>query len=204
MFQGRLFMARLPESWITTLADFAFFRGRDVSDPRLSSLAFRRHRFEQYEARRLLAVFTVNDAADTNTFDFTDDTTTLREAVVRANQSPDGDTINFALPAGEDTITLTLGDLDITEALIINGPGKNVDGDFEITISGNHSSRIFNVVGASLEVYGLRLTEGSATSFPESEGGAIRAFHSDLRIGGSEISENQAESGGGHCMDVMH
>jgi hypothetical protein len=86
----------------------------------------------------MLAVFTVTNPADAE-----ENTTaaagTLRQAVSDANQSPDGDTINFALPAGEDRISLTLGDLNITEALIINGPGRNVDGDFEITISGNHS-----------------------------------------------------------------
>src|SRR5512143_1596746 len=58
----------------------------------------------------------------------------LRQAIADA---PPGGTIDFAVTG---TITLTSGQLVITNNLTINGPGRT-----NLTISGNHTSRVLLV-----------------------------------------------------------
>ena len=64
---------------------------------------------------------------------------TLRQAIASANANPDPDTINFANNLN-GTITLTSGELSISQNLTINGLGADT-----IKISGNSQSRIFNL-----------------------------------------------------------
>ena len=95
-----------------------------------NSLYRRALRYEPLEDRRLLAVVTVDTLADT--VDFNDGHTSLREAIFATNTVPGADTINFAplLTAnGPATILLTQGELKITDALTINGPGANAAHD---------------------------------------------------------------------------
>ena len=61
------------------------------------------------------------------------DVTSLDDAITCANQT-----------TANETITLTSGELQITTDLAINGPGAN-----NLTVSGNHASRAFNVGGGS-------------------------------------------------------
>jgi CSLREA domain-containing protein len=114
---------------------------------------------------------------------------TLREAV---NSTPAGGTVDFniSLP---NTITLDVlsGDIDINKPLIIIGPGAD-----QLTISGNSSSRIFNVddglvTQIEVEISGLTLTEGQAL-----DGGAINNFE-NLKIDNCTFSGNNADSSGG-------
>ncbi len=66
----------------------------------------------------------------------------LRQAVLDANATFGPDTIEFQ--AGlTGTITLTTGEIQITDALTLNGPGAGV-----LAISGNNKSRIFNATAA--------------------------------------------------------
>ncbi len=194
-------MRHLSNSWTRVLRKFGITHKRFNSRLSRKYSQFRKLCFEHCEDRRLLAVFTV-----TNSNDAVENTPaaigTLRQAVFDANFIDDQDTIVFALPPNEDTITLTQGDLDITENLIINGPGRDISGNFLVTISGNNSSRIFEVLSTSLEINGLKLTDGSAVSFPDSEGGAVRSLQSDITIRDSEISGNQATTGGGLYVDA--
>jgi len=62
----------------------------------------------------------------------------LRQAILGANAAPGADEITFAHLHG--TITLTSGQLDITDDLTIAGPGAK-----ELAVSGNDSSRVFDV-----------------------------------------------------------
>src|SRR5438128_111989 len=87
-------------------------------------------------------------------------TGTLREAVGFANTLGGADTITFQ--AGLGNIVLTTGQLSISEALTIQGPGAAA-----LSISGNNASRIFNTTaapaGAAVVIAGLTLTGGSST-----------------------------------------
>src|SRR5262245_40643722 len=91
------------------------------------SLYRRALRYEPLEDRRLLAVVTVNTLSDTT--DFNDGLTTLREAIFATNIVQGADTINFApalTASGPATITLTQGEIGISDGLTINGPGASV------------------------------------------------------------------------------
>jgi hypothetical protein len=65
-------------------------------------------------------------------------TGTLRDAIAQANTSPGADVIEFDAGLAGQTITLTSGELDITDDLTITGLGAD-----QLTISGNNSSRVF-------------------------------------------------------------
>ena len=119
-------------------------------------------------------------------------TGSLRQALINANNDPGIETIIFD-PTGifgdatPDTITLTSGELNITEGVIIQGTGAN-----KLTISGNNTSRIFNA-SASLSIDGLKITEGNAGS---SNGGGIYST-SSVTVSNSNLSGNTATLGGG-------
>lgn len=81
-------------------------------------------------SNEVLAVgtFTVTSNADSGSG-------TLRDAVIRASS---GDTIVFASTV--NTIVLTSGEILINKSLTINGPGSN-----QLRVSGNETSRIFQI-----------------------------------------------------------
>ncbi|MDZ8085594.1 MAG: Calx-beta domain-containing protein [Nostoc sp. DedQUE12b] len=116
----------------------------------------------------------------------------LRQALINANNDPGIETIIFDQTgifgdATPDTITLTSGQLNITEGVIIQGTGAN-----KLTISGNNTSRIFNA-SASLSIDGLKITGGNAGS---SNGGGIYST-SSVTATNSTISGNTANTSGG-------
>src|SRR5687767_2794880 len=102
---------------------------------------------EALEPRMMLSTITVTSLADNLD---ADGQVTLREAIVAANSntSVDGSTagsgadeILFSSPLftqGPGTITLGLGELQITDDLTITGPGADL-----LTINGNNASRVF-------------------------------------------------------------
>jgi hypothetical protein len=113
----------------------------------------------------------------------------LRAAVQAAEASPGPDEIDFA-PGVRGTISLTRGELFITDDLTINGPGADV-----LTVSGNDASRAFDVAGGADEstriavrISGLIVSHGR-----ELEGAGIRntAF-SDLTLSHVTLSNNQS------------
>src|SRR2546426_5872723 len=63
----------------------------------------------------------------------------LRDAILGANNCPDANIIIFAAGV-TNTITLTSGELLITENLTILGPGANL-----LAVNGNAASRVFHV-----------------------------------------------------------
>ena len=109
-------------------------------------------RFEPLEDRRLLAVVIVDTLDDT--IDFNDGKTSLREAVFAINLVAGPDAIEFALilnESGSAKLLLTQGELKITGALTINGPGAEL---LTIDASGSDptpelnygdGSRVFNI-----------------------------------------------------------
>lgn len=126
-------------------------------------------------------------------------TGTLREAVVTADSNGEPDTITFDLLEGQRTITLTSGQISFTEA-----QETTVDGGGVVTVSGNDSSRVFDVgADASLTVRGLTVRDGSAPvggdDF-ERSGGGIRNSGT-LTIVGSNLTGNSADRDGGGIFD---
>lgn len=139
--------------------------------------------------RAYAATFTVTTLADSGTG-------SLREAVSLANSSGGADTIEFDLELvpGPHVITLTSGELAVTENLTITGPG-----DGSVTISGENTSRMFVVNSASvtLTLERLKLTGGNgAGSIVNGWGGAIFISAGHLELSETEIYGNVGSFGG--------
>src|SRR5947209_8671427 len=108
---------------------------------RTNSLSRRLHStkpiLNRLEDRAVPAIFTVSSIADNGLG-------TLRSAVIAANQQLGPDVINFSskiflMPR---TITLTSGELQITDSLTVTGNGAAM-----LTINGNSAGRVFDVNG---------------------------------------------------------
>jgi hypothetical protein len=129
-----------------------------------------------------LTVDSLSDAVDNNAF--STGHTTLRDAL--AVIAPGG-TINFAPGLAGGTITLN-SELDITKNVTIQGLGAN-----QLTISGNHQFRDFNIgTGANVTLSGLTITNGNSLG----NGGGI-LNEGTLTLNQDEIQNNQANIGGG-------
>lgn len=89
----------------------------------------------------------------------------LRQVIADA---PANSTITFGVTG---TITLTSGVINIGQNLTLNGPGANL-----LTISGNNTSRIFDVYASVLNLNNMRLTAGRASGPGGEDGGAIYVF----------------------------
>jgi hypothetical protein len=157
---------------------------------------------ESLEGRWLLSTLTVTTPADSGTG-------SLRNVIATADS---GDTIVFSPtlfsstqtssstkkgkgkspppppPPPANTITLTSGQLALTKNLTIQGLGAD-----QLTISGNYSSRVFDVAqGATVTLSGMTITKG----FLQTAGGGI-LNNGTLTITNSTIAGNGAAYGGG-------
>lgn len=93
----------------------------------------------------------------TNTSDDISDTGSLRYAIDKANKTDGTDTIDFSLPADQQTIKLTGEALDITSDLNINGLGANL-----LTIDGNLASSVLSIGNTStVGIFGLTIANGN-------------------------------------------
>lgn len=159
---------------------------------------------------------------------------TLRAAVAAAHQdaavdgctsgSPGADDIVFDTSLENSTITLNVGQMQITEPLSITGP---VPGDSAgLAISGDNASRIFHVQATEFELDSLTLMEGrttldtarggaiyaddatlsleqvlltdNSTTGTDSQGGAIFARNGETNLTDSRVSGNQTTGTGGY------
>ena len=113
----------------------------------------------------------------------------LRQAVLDANANAGADTITFD-PSVTGTITLTSGEISITDSLTITGPGAA-----NLTVSGNDASRIFHATGAAdVSVSSLTLSHGSTTG----NGGAILFdYNASAELTDVIVSNSHGVSGGG-------
>jgi hypothetical protein len=139
-------------------------------------------RFECLETRNLLSTFTVLNLADSGAG-------SLRSAIAAAETNPGADVIEFAKGV-KGTITLTSGELLITQDLTLEGPGAK-----KLTVSGNQTSRIFNVGGGTdastaitVSISGLTLADGRA----DGGGGITHANFSELTLADLVLSNNEA------------
>ena len=119
------------------------------------------------------------------------DTLSLREAITAANLA-DGNTIQFDPALSGSTITLTTGEIQISHAMNIVGPGAG-----SLAISGADASRIFYLSCANtsqhVSISGLSLRNGSAANY----GGALASKRCYLDLSEASISASHAKGGGG-------
>jgi hypothetical protein len=117
----------------------------------------------------------------------------LRQAVNLANVLRGPNNIGFdpTLFASRQTITLTAGELDLTNrdgAEEITGPAAGV------TISGNNRSRVLEIgPGVTAMLSAITMTAGHATN----GGGLLTSSGSDVRLTACTISNNSADNEGG-------
>lgn len=141
----------------------------------------------------------------------------LRQAVIDANMNPGEDVIDFD-PGLSGTITLTSGELDINDDLIINAPVPSVitvDGGGNIapppTVLGGSGSRAFRASPGrqvipmrgglgnddynllAVDIIGLTITNG----YSDENGGAIYARDTELTLRDSTITNSVSNSYGG-------
>lgn len=134
------------------------------------------------EARDVPASFVVSNLTDGAAG-------SLRQAVLSANALPGLDTITFTVTG---TISLTTGQINIDDALTVNGPGAG-----SLSISGNSVSRVFEI-GQATTISGLTLTKGLASN---ANGGAIFS-HSSLTLTDCTLTNNTTSlEGGAVCSD---
>ena len=130
---------------------------------------------EPLEDRTVLSTLTVANLADSGLG-------SLRQAILVANASPGADLIRFAPSAREGVITLTSGELTITDDLRIDGPGAG-----RLAVSGNDASRVFQVGGGvAVSIDGLAVTGGRAVG---QGGGILNA--GTLTLSRAIVSENE-------------
>ena len=132
-----------------------------------------------------------------------DDQTTLREAVIAANErgtTNPGETTTIVLGEGDFYLALEgtdedaaqTGDLDITSNIIIRGAGAD-----RTTIDADFIDRVFHVLeSGDLTLEGVTIAGGDTFGGTNPLGGGI-ANDGNLHVSSTTISDNFAESGGG-------
>jgi CSLREA domain-containing protein len=149
-------------------------------------------RLEVLELRDVPAAIVVDSTGDTVA---NDGVTTLREAIIQANNQAGDDTITFAAgltSGGAATITLNSALPDLNTNVQINGPGANL-----LTVQRNTAKSAFGVFtansAATVGITGLTIDSGNAVS-----GGGVLDDGATLTLTQCEISNNVAtDSGGG-------
>jgi hypothetical protein len=115
----------------------------------------------------------------------------LRQAIIDANTTPGPDTVTFTVTG---TITLTSGQLTVTDDLTIDGPGAA-----SLTVSGNNASRVMQVSGgAAVTLRGVTVANGSADG---GSGIATGGFFEELTVEDTMLVRNVAQGSGGAIFD---
>ena len=150
-----------------------------------------------------LADITVDTLADENDGMGVGTGTSLREAIAAAGTD---DTIDFdpaLFGGGQQTLSLSLGDLIVQESLSITGPGADT-----LTISGGGTQRIFQIIAGSFEISDVTLADGfgkggnGATGAgggggAMGAGGAIYIYDGDVTAADVIFESNAALGGNG-------
>jgi predicted outer membrane repeat protein len=138
---------------------------------------------EVLEGRDVPSVFTVTNPNDAGAG-------SLRDAVAAANFAGGDNTIQFALGAGLQTITLTSGQLELTDTT----GTTTIDGGAGVTVSGSSAGRLFQVdPQVTAQFTALTLTGGKVTG---DRGGAI-LNQGTLLLNNCAVDANTAPVGGG-------
>jgi predicted outer membrane repeat protein len=154
----------------------------------------RRLLVESLELRRVLAAFVVNTWQDV--VDAGDSLTSLREAVAVANATPGRDTVSFDRAAfSQPAVThLSLGQLEITDSLTIEGPGREL-----LSIDAQGLSRVMQFIGTQgdLSLSGLTITGGSTAEGEPGGGIHFQPLAGTLTLSGMTVAANTSAAGGG-------
>jgi hypothetical protein len=136
-------------------------------------------RLEELERRDLPSTLTVLNNADSGPG-------SLRAEIAAANS---GDRIVFDPRLNGQTITLTSGELAISQNLSILGPGAD-----QLTVSGNRAGRVFDLTGSgrAVKIAGLTIADGLAT-----QGGGIDNGADNLTLSDVKLANDQAVGGAG-------
>jgi len=114
----------------------------------------------------------------------------LRQAIADANAAAGADDITFQ--AGlTGTITLTTGQLAITDSLVIAGPGAA-----NLSVSGNNASRVFYLDNPTATI-DVQLSAMTITGGNAAQGAGVINFDETLTLDGVTISGNAATGNGG-------
>ena len=136
---------------------------------------------EGLEDRTVLSILTIMNNHDSGAG-------SLRAAIAAAKS---GDTIDFAKNLNGQTIKLTSGELAINQSVGIEGPGAN-----KLTISGTHSSRVFDISGGVLvTIASLTIADGFVKS--DDGGGGVLNDDSSLTLAHDDLTGNEALGLGG-------
>ena len=144
-----------------------------------------------------MATFLVNNASDRGIG-------SLRQAIADANELPGLDTIEFANNLNGQTITLTSGELQISDDLTINGLGADL-----LTISGNNNSRVFlvddedNLNLVDVVIDGLTITESNNGGISNLEN--LTVLNSDISKNiGFGISSGSIDNNSGNNLTIIN
>jgi CSLREA domain-containing protein len=143
------------------------------------------------------ATFVVTTNADGNHGACTVTLCTLRDAIIAANASP-GSTIT--LPSNGSSYTLSLtgigednaatGDLDIKASVTINGGGAATT-----VIDGNSEDRVFDILGGTVIINDVTITDGEPAS-GDNGGGIQIASGATVTLNRCVVSSNNTFNGG--------
>jgi hypothetical protein len=151
-------------------------RGKTPGTPARRRREFRPW-YEDLEDRTVLSTLMVLNNLDNGAG-------SLRDTIAAASS---GDTIRFAGQLKGQTITLTSAELAITKRLDIEGLGAD-----NLTLSGNHSSRVFDVTGGvTATIADLTITIGLA----DHGGGILNEAGASLTLSDVTLFNNQATGG---------
>ncbi len=106
-----------------------------------------------------LGVHTVTVTDTTDRLDPLSGSISLREAIDLTDALPGADSIHFDLGPGAKQITLTGGQLAVTNSVTIHGPGAS-----KLTVSGNGASRVFAVEAGPVTIKDLTIADGLAAA----------------------------------------
>jgi Ca2+-binding RTX toxin-like protein len=114
----------------------------------------------------------------------------LRDAIEQADANPGPDRVLFQSGLS-GTIFLTDGQLEVTEAVQVLGPGPD-----KISICGCPGYRVFYVDagGDAVTLSGLKMFQGNPSG-PNTQGGAVATYYSDTTIADSVLSGNSTFAG---------
>jgi hypothetical protein len=121
----------------------------------------------------------------------------LRDTVSGASG---GDSITFALSPACSLISLTSGEIEISQNLTITGPGSST-----LSVSGTHASRVFDIEGAAVSLSDLTIENGDAAAGSDSDftdgtggasGGGILVGSGTLTLTDCDVTDNSAGRGG--------
>jgi hypothetical protein len=108
----------------------------------------------------------------------------LRDTIATAAS---GDTIDFDPGLAGQTITLMSGQLLLNKSLDIEGPGAD-----QLTISGNHASRVFQVASnTTVSIAGLTMANGYFRTFGDAGAGILN--QGTLTLSNSTVANNRAD-----------